>query len=85
MALVLSAAASKPTREGQCMAGRVRVSWEGGSHAVLFMVPLGPPSARPVAQVLRLPFVLCSSMTSFFIYDIEKYNFNYNKLLYIQI
>ena len=32
------------------------VSWEGGSHAVLFMVPLGPPSARPMAQALRLPF-----------------------------
>ena len=23
---------------------------------MLFMVPLGPPSARPVAQALRLPF-----------------------------
>ena len=32
------------------------VSWEGVSHAVLFMVPLGPPSARPMAQTLRLPF-----------------------------
>ena len=32
------------------------VSWEGRSHALLFMVPLGPPSARPVAQALRLPF-----------------------------
>ena len=32
------------------------VSWEGGSHAVLFMVPLGPPGARPMAQALRLPF-----------------------------
>ena len=32
------------------------VSWEGGSHAVLFMVLLGPPSARPMAQVLQLPF-----------------------------
>ena len=32
------------------------VSWEGESHALLFMVPLGPPSARPIAQALRLPF-----------------------------
>ena len=32
------------------------VSWEGGSHVVLFMVPLGPPSARPMAQALQLPF-----------------------------
>ena len=32
------------------------VSWEGGSHAVLFMVPLGPPGVRPMAQALRLPF-----------------------------
>ena len=27
-----------------------------GSHALLFMVPLGLPSARPMAQALRLPF-----------------------------
>ena len=32
------------------------VSWEGRSHALLFTVPLGPPSARPMAQALRLPF-----------------------------
>ena len=32
------------------------VSWKGRSHALLFMVPLGPPSARPMAQALRLPF-----------------------------
>ena len=32
------------------------VSWEGRSHASLFMVPLGLPSARPMAQALRLPF-----------------------------
>ena len=32
------------------------VSWEGRSHALLFMVPLGLPGARPMAQVLRLPF-----------------------------
>ena len=38
---------------------RVRVSlvsWEGRSHALLFMVPLGLPSARPMAQALLLPF-----------------------------
>ena len=23
------------------------VSWEGGSHALLFMVPLGPPGGGP--------------------------------------
>ena len=48
-----SAAASKPT------SARARVSlvsWEGVSHALLFMVPLGPPSARPMAQALRQPF-----------------------------
>ena len=48
------------------------VSWEGGSHAVLFMVPLGPTGARPMAQALRLSFVyyynntvtsLCFSMS----------------------
>ena len=32
------------------------VSWEGRSHALLFMVPLGPPGARPMDQALRLPF-----------------------------
>ena len=32
------------------------VSWEGRSHALLFMVPLGLPSARPMAQALRLSF-----------------------------
>ena len=31
-------------------------TWEGRSHALLFMVPLGLPSARPMAQALRLPF-----------------------------
>ena len=31
------------------------VSWDGGSHALLFMVPLGLPSARSMAQALRLP------------------------------
>ena len=32
------------------------VSWEDGIHAVLFMVLLGPPGTRPVAQALWLPF-----------------------------
>ena len=32
------------------------VSWEGGSHAVLLMVPLGHPGARFMAQALRQPF-----------------------------
>ena len=32
------------------------VSWEGRSHALLFLVALGVPSARPMAQALRLPF-----------------------------
>ena len=32
------------------------VSWDGESHVVLFMVPFGPPGARPIAQALRLPF-----------------------------
>ena len=32
------------------------ISWEGRSHALLFMVLLGLPSARPIAQALRLPF-----------------------------
>ena len=38
------------------MYARARVSWEGRSHALLFMVLLGLPSARPIAQALRLPF-----------------------------
>ena len=32
------------------------VSWEGRSHAVLFMVQLGLPGMRPMAQALWLPF-----------------------------
>ena len=59
-----SAAASKPTREGTPHA-RARVSlvsWEEGSHAVLFMVPLGLPGARPMAQVLRLPSEYLNTM-----------------------
>ena len=41
------------------MSARARVSlvsWEGGSHAVFFMVPLGLPGARSMTQALRLPF-----------------------------
>ena len=37
-------------------AGVSLVSQEGRSHALLFMVPLGLPSARPMAQALWLPF-----------------------------
>ena len=39
------------------------VSLEGRSHALLFMVPLGLPSARPMAQALRLPFEYYITMT----------------------
>ena len=45
--------------QGGTLYARARVSlvrWEGGSHVVLFMVPLGPPGARPMDQVLWLPF-----------------------------
>ena len=45
--------------QGGTPRARARVSlviWEGRSHSFLFMVPLGPPSARPMAQVLRPPF-----------------------------
>ena len=47
------------TDQGGTLHARARVSsvsWEGGSHVMLFMVPLGPPGARPTAQVLRPPF-----------------------------
>ena len=56
MALTLVRCSIEVDQEGTLYAkARVSlVSWEGGSHAVLFMVPLGPPSAR--AQALRLPF-----------------------------
>ena len=39
------------------MSARARVRlviWEGGSHAVLFVVPLGHPGVRSMAQALRL-------------------------------
>ena len=45
--------------QGGTVSARVRVrlvSWEEGSHAVLFMVPLSHPGARSMAQALRLPF-----------------------------
>ena len=38
------------------MSARARVSLEGGSHAVLFKVPLGLPSVRSMAQAQRPPF-----------------------------
>ena len=34
------------------------VSWEGRSHALLFMVPLGLPSARPMAQALPFEYYI---------------------------
>ena len=43
---------SRPGRDTACQ-GKGKLG--GGSHAV-FMVPLGLPSARPMAQALRLPF-----------------------------
>ena len=45
--------------QGETMYARARVSlvsWDGGSHVVLFMVPLGASSARPMAQALQLSF-----------------------------
>ena len=47
--------------QGGTLYARTRVSlvsWEGGSHVMLFMVLLGPPGARPMAQVLRLSLTL---------------------------
>ena len=42
---------SRPGRDTACQ-GKGFGKLGGGSHAVLFMVPLGPPGARPMAQVL---------------------------------
>ena len=45
--------------QGGTLHARARVSlvsWEGGSHAVLFMVPLDPPGTRPMDQALWLRF-----------------------------
>ena len=47
---------SRPGRDSVCQDMVSLVSWEGRSHALLFVVPLGLPSARPMAQALRLPF-----------------------------
>ena len=61
MALALVRCSIEANREGTPYArARVRlVSWEGGSHAVLFMVPLGPSGVRrTMAQVLRLPLII---------------------------
>ena len=35
------------------------VSWEGRSHALLFMVPLGLPSARPMGHGLLKRYGVC--------------------------
>ena len=56
MALALARCSIKADQGGTLHARASLVSWEGGSHAVLFMVPLGPLGVRPMAQVLRLPF-----------------------------
>ena len=46
---------SRPRKDTACQ-GKGQFGKLEGSHALLFMVPLGLPSARPMAQVLRLPF-----------------------------
>ena len=47
---------SQPGRDTARQGKGKLVSWKGRSHALLFMVPLGLPSARPIVQALRLPF-----------------------------
>ena len=47
---------SRPGRDTVCQGKSKFGKLGGGSHVVLFMVPLGPPGARPMAQALRLPF-----------------------------
>ena len=47
---------SRPGRYAVCHGKVSLVSWEGVRNAMLFMVLLSPPSARPMAQVLQLPF-----------------------------
>ena len=54
MALAL-AHCSIEADQGGTPHARERVSWEGRSPTLLFMVPLGLPSARPMAQALQLP------------------------------
>ena len=63
MALVLVRCSIEADHGGTLYASWARVSsvsWEGRSHALLFMVPLGLTSARPMAQVLWLPLVVSS-------------------------
>ena len=47
---------SRPGRDNVCQGKGKFGKLGGGSHAVLFMVPLRPPGARPMAEALRLPF-----------------------------
>ena len=50
---------SRPERYGACQGKGKFGKLGGGSHEVLivvFMVPLGYPGVRSIAQVLRLPF-----------------------------
>ena len=56
MALALVRGSIEADQGGTPHARARLVSWKGRSHALLFMVPLGLPSARPMAQALRLPF-----------------------------
>ena len=58
MTLVLVRCSIEADQQG-AVSARARVSlvsWEWGSHAVLFMVPLSHSGARSMAQTLRLPF-----------------------------
>ena len=62
---------SRPGRDTTCQ-GKGKFGKLGGrSHALLFMVPLGLPSARPMAQALQLPF-------EYYIY----YNYAYMQVYY---
>ena len=47
---------SRPGRDTVCQGKGRFGKLGGGSHVVLFMVPLGPLGARPMAQALQLPF-----------------------------
>ena len=58
MTLVLVRCSIK-ANQGGTVSARVRVRlvrWEGGSHSVLFVGPLGYQGARSMAQALRLSF-----------------------------
>ena len=59
---------------------RARVSLV--SHAVLFMVPLSPLSARPMAQALRLPFEYYITIN---IISVLYYAINYNSYIYHRV